>query len=79
MTASAVAGGAVAAAGGFALPAVLDHASDDQADHSQQDGKNQNSSHKNQTFLKIEPLGGGTPSPAFVRIYTLAVSLSASL
>ena len=57
MTASAVAGGAVAAAGGFALPAVLDHASDDQADHSQQDGKNQNSSHKNQTFLKIEPPG----------------------
>lgn len=46
MTASAVAGGAVAAAGGFSLPAVLDHASDDQADHSQQDGKNQNSSHK---------------------------------
>lgn len=79
MTASAVAGGAVAAAGGFSLPAVLDHASDDQADHSQQDGKNQNSSHKSQTFLKNRTAGDGEPSPAFVRIYTLAVSLSASL
>ena len=57
MTASAVAGGAVAAAGGFSLLTVFDHASDDQADHDQQDGKNQNSSHKTQTFLKIEPPG----------------------
>ena len=57
MTASAVAGGTVAAAGGFALLTVFDHTSDDQADHDQQDGKNQNSSHKTQTFLKIEPLG----------------------
>jgi hypothetical protein len=64
MAASAVAGGAVAAAGGFPLLAVFDHASYDQAYHNQQHGKNQYSSHND--FLSMDSAaGGGEPSPAF--------------
>ena len=77
MAASAVAGGAVAAAGGFSLLAVSDHASYDQAYHNQQHGKNQYSSH-NDSFLRIEPLGA-VNRPQHFEIYTFAVSLSASL
>ena len=63
MAASAVAGGAVAAAGGFPLLAVFDHASYDQAYHNQQHGKNQYSSH-NDFLSKDSASGGGETSPA---------------
>ena len=65
MVASAVAGGAVAAAGGFPLLAVSDHASYDQAYHNQQHGKNQYSSHNDYFLSKDSAAGGGEPSPAF--------------
>ena len=57
MAAPAVAGGAVAAAGGFSLLAIPNHASDDQAYHSQQDSQNQYSSHNRVSFLRIGLLG----------------------
>lgn len=77
MAASAVAGGAVAAAGGFPLLAVSDHASYDQAYHNQQHGKNQYSSHND--FLSQNRAAGGANRPQHFEIYTFAVSLSASL
>ena len=64
MAAPAVAGGAVAAAGGFSLLAVIDHASDDQANDHQQNSQNQYSSH-NSFLSRDRAAGGGEPSPAF--------------
>ena len=77
MAASAVAGGAVAAAGGFPLLAVSDHASYDQAYHNQQHGKT-NTVPIMISFLWIAPLGAAN-RPQHFEIYTFAVSLSASL
>ena len=64
--AAAVAVGAVAAAGVFALPAVLDHTSDDQSHNDGQNSQNQYSSHKECSFPEIAKAGGGGPSPAEV-------------
>ena len=90
MAASAVAGGAVAAAGGFPLLAVSDHASYDQAYHNgpmskvTMDRPTVSSTARTNTvpimisFLWIAPLGAAN-RPQHFEIYTFAVSLSASL
>lgn len=72
MAASAVAGGAVAAAGGFPLLAVSDHASYDQAYHNQQHGKNQYSSHND--FLSKDSAGWGRRTVPSILRFTLSQS-----